>query len=520
MALPFPVLILVGGIVVEIVMPLCLRRSTRLGLSTWATLLRWIWRPWMVWAVFNLYFRSVDHFNNPLTFPFFANPWWKGESFFETAYRLIHMKQVWIWSGVVWNLIAVHVLLLRWVMRRPTWSGTSAGRVLLMVYPLAVATHLAMAVLPKGYVDPLEGRSSLIAPWFESSSTMVYAAKGVVNSRDYISHFQERLGKLRSSIHAVSHPPLASLSLYWIGRPLGAHGDVYRDRLKYCAALTLFAGLNVLMFYLLGRALSGSVKVGLICALVWPSLPFSQAYSVYAQDSLYAVFFNLALLLIWWVGVAEGRRVWVSACALGSVLFCLALLNYSVCIVVAILGVFLLVMAWRERRSVRDLAWRGGLPLVVAGGVLLWFEHHYHFDYWQCYCVSREYVGRFYGYKSAEQWMLALVGGQMDLALMTGSVMTCAFIVAVRTAYRDGLAWSAPHRLALVTLFVYFIPILIGPNALKMEVSRCWMWVMSVPVVVGVMFMERQSDSRRLLSAAMVSGYGVYWGMRLFLCFR
>ena len=82
---------------------------------------------------------------------------------------------------------------------------------------------------------------------------MLYTVPFVKDSDDYLRRFREIQPQLRSTIHGLSHPPGASLSLYWIGNALGARGLDIRQpetRLRYTLGLTLF-----------GLAMIGSVSV-------------------------------------------------------------------------------------------------------------------------------------------------------------------------------------------------------------------------------------------------------------------
>ena len=50
--------------------------------------------------------------------------------------------------------------------------------------------------------------------------------------------------------------------------------------------------------------------------------------------------------------------------------------------------------------------------------------------------------------------------------------------------------------LLLTVLGVYLIPIVFGPNCLKMETARCWGWITSVPLAFAANTLLQRPQAR------------------------
>ena len=492
------------------------KRMNRLGPPALATFAAWAIRPWTLWAFFNLFYRWRwdQGFNNRRTFPFYANLWVENETFAEAGSRILHSPGL-LWGGVALAILLAMGTLLAWVLRRPPRRAWPA---LAGLVALAAGLHLSLACLPEGAWTGQGQNSSLLSPWNNSGSTMLYTLPHIKNSRDYFRRFLEIQPKLRMTIHGLSHPPAASLSLYWIGKALGMKGKDIRApevRLRYSIGLALFGALNAVILFWLARSLFDA-RTGFLAAALWATAPSVSAYATFAQDSVYAVFFNLALLLGWHAATAE-RRAALWGCLLGVDFFAMTLLSYSWCLVTAIFALFALAMGLRNRWRIREYFVRLVLPLSVMTALAAGFLAQHRLDYWAMYLFSSQYVNQWYAYANAYQWTLALVGGQLDLFLLLGSV-TCAAFVSALARFRKA-SFRDPRAIYLgIVLGIFALPLLFGPNCLKMEAARCWIWMASLPIAFAAARLLQMNSRLFAIGAPVVSAL-TYAGLRLFLDF-
>jgi hypothetical protein len=416
-------------------------------------------------------------------------------------------------------LLAAALWLAHRAAGRRTIDRRFLGLALPLVYVLTVLLSLSVGSLPDGALSR-DGRSSSLLSAWHAHSTMLYAVPLVRSSRDYLRRFVDIQPRLRTTIHGLSHPPVASLSMYWIGCAAGVKGmDIRREdvRLRYAIGLTLFSSLGVLAVYLAAAAVGGSRRTGLVASLLWLVSPAALAYLNFSQDGLYAVFFNLALFLVWKTVTAEGRRPWW-ALALGVDFFCLTVLNYSWCIVTTIFAVFAVWTGASERWRAREYARRVGLPLAVMAVLLGAFLVHYRLDYLRMYAYASRYVAEWYVFRNAYQWTMALIGGQLDLVLMMGSMTASAFLSTAPSLLRRAARDRGAMFLASI-LGVYAVPLLLGPPCLKMETSRCWNWVATVPLALGARTLLAARYPRTAVTAAVAVSALTYTAMRLFMDF-
>ena len=478
----------------------------------------WALRPWTLWALFNLIFRwrGDQGFNNRSTFPFYANPWPPDEGLAPAILRLLH-SSAWIgWMGLSLLLALAIVGLLAWHLRsKPSRPWLS----LATLYILAVALHLSLACLPHGAWTN-QGRSgSLLAPWHIPGSTMLHVMPRIQSSPDFLNRFLEIQPKLRASIHGLSHPPLASLSLHWIGQLMGIRErNIYSPevRLRYAIGLTLFGALNLLVLYFLGRHLFDA-QTGFLTAVLWTTAPAVSAYATFAQDSIYALFFNLALLFSWHV-LHSGKHTFLWAILLGLDFFVLVFMNYSWCLATTLFALFALASGIRHRWNLRAIALRLLLPLSIMTLLSLAFLARFHLDYWAMYQYSHQFVILWYPMTGIYQWTMALIGGQFDLFLLLGSIPASAFASSLLRNLRIPHLREPRVQFLLIVLGVYALPLLFGPNCLKMETARCWIWVASLPLAFAA--------SRLLLMPHRIFVFGTpfvsvltYAVLRLFLNF-
>ena len=112
---------------------------------------------------------------------------------------------------------------------------------------------------------------------------------------------------------------------------------------------------------------------------------------------------------------------------------------------------------------------------------------------------------------------MALIGGQLDLFLLLGSVTCSAFVAAL---LRLGKAkFGEPRVIYLaILLSVFALPLLFGPTCLKMETARCWNWIASLPIAFAAARLLDMPHRVFAYGAPVVSVL-TYIAMRLFLNF-
>ena len=519
-----PILLLTGWASVEVINRLRKRRG-----KPPYTLLGWFFRPWAAWAGLNLIYQlnpdkgmdAVDtapHFTDWL-FPFFVAPWTKTESFTEVLSRVFTTPTVYGWGAVVALLSILLVLLIRRVLSdRPlTWKNTVA--LLLGLYLLTGALHLSVASLPNGAWNSAERKGSLLSCW-QAHATMLYAKPFVKSADHFMQNFSEIQQRLRFTIHAYSHPPGGTLSMHYIGCLAGAKDMNIRldsTRIRYTLGMTLFAALNLFIVFGLGKSLFGTAKHGLVAAVLWGVSPAVLGYSNHAQDGLYAVFFNLALLLTWRIGMAKRAR-WVDMAGLGLVFSCLIFMNYSWVLVTSIFALFLFYRAFTAPWTFRELLLRGMPPLglmTVISGSILW---HYQLDYLAAYQISTCYVQEWYQYNTLYQHIIAWVGGQIEIGLMMGALTCSAFLAALAARVKQRATSPAVIFLSII-LIIYLLPVLFGPTCLRLETARCWLWVPSVPMCFAASYLLSQSRPRFFVTATALVSLISYTLMRLIINF-
>jgi hypothetical protein len=508
----FPVIMLATGLAFEIVRAVLLRRRFRgepLGVATWFV------RPWTLWAAFNLVFRLrwSDGFNNRHTFPFFAYPWDRKETWSGALHRLLEEP-----SFAVWSMAALAGGLLTMTFASRMWKGRG-NRALthIALYGLGVALPLLYAAVPCGIERAMTDEHGFLAPWFRTGGTMLHCMPYVRGVDHYIRNFEAIQPNLEISMHGLSHPPLASLSLHWLGQMTGAEGlrtSVESDRVFYAFALTGFNALAIPAMYVFGRAVFADPRVGLMGALLWLVKPAALAHNTFAQDGVYTVFFILTLTQIWRTGTAA-RVGPFAGLWLGATFLVLSQLTFSWCIAATIFALFAALRGASERWPAREWFWRVIWPLSVFGVLFVAFCAHFGLDYLHVYRTAAAYVNKFYKYENAYQWTMALIGGQLALLLMLGSVVASMFCARVLPAWRA--TRSPAVQFALVSIGVYLVPIVIGPNCLKMETERCWSWITALPLA----FVARELSAARgpgLALAVVGLNLAQYYVMRLFIC--
>ena len=487
----------------------------------------WILRPWSAWAIVNLIYqlnpgKGLDAMDTAPTFtdwifPLFLHPWNRGETIDSVFTRLATTPTVYIWGAVVIILTIIMFFLIKLALAKKEQNWKRLLLLLTGIYILVVIIQLSVASLPNGPFDSGDRKGSLLSCW-HAHSTMLYSVPFVQTDGHFLRHFDEIQPKLRFTIHALSHPPGGVLSMYYLGKTVGAGGLNIRldsTRIRYTIGMTLFAALNIFVLFLMGKSLFNSNKTGLIAAMLWGTAPVAMAYSNHAQDGLYAVFFNLALLLTWRIGMAS-KKCYLEMVTLGLVFVAIIFMNYSWGLLTTIFAAFMIYRAITAKWKFIDFAIRGVVPLgvmTIFAGAILW---HYKMDYLALYEVSSCYVKNWYQFDTLYQHLISWFGGQVEIWLFMGAISCSAFFASIYARKKER-NWNPQLVLLAIILAVYALPILFGPTCLRLETSRCWLWVTSVPTCFAAYHLLSQSRPRLFVTAAVLFSIGSYSLIRLFL---
>jgi hypothetical protein len=515
----FPVILALALIVVEVLAGILQGRLNDRG-RDYLTMCLWTLRPWFAWSLISLVFRSWPQlaFNEPETFPFYADPWDSDTAVLSRIATLALRPAFWACAlsalCILVILCATGVRLLRRI--------SSAGRVAVYGPPLLCVLTLAFSLtvnsLPSGWSrtqtqkqTQTQEEGSFLRSWRNPSATLWPAARKITGARDHLRRFleyQHRLG-----VHGRSHPPGASLSLFWIGRIMawGSAPTPYH----YAVGLAMIASISGIFVYLLGRMLF-SPQVGVCAAMLWGLSPATTIYSVFAQESLYAVFFNAALCGMWMTATSE--RPWRWGLTLGVVFACMAMLNYSWSVAATMFVVFTLWDGRKRGKSPIDVGRRVVLPMTVFLLLFVFTLVAFRLDYITMYRNAYRHVATFYSLSGLYQHAMALGGGQLGVLLMMGSLCGSAFIAsAFRLAAKKG-GGSAASFLGSV-LAVYCVPLLMVP-AVRVEAARQWNWVATLPIVfaASLLLEKRGGKPTWIIAACCVSGLTAIV-MRVFLVF-
>ncbi|MBQ3811878.1 MAG: hypothetical protein II839_13790 [Kiritimatiellae bacterium] len=496
--------------------------------GSWASRLlfaAWFMRPLAAAAAVNLWMRLVRAaFAERRAYPFYANLWWPRDLSFPDLCRAIRSAEgLWPWLAVA-AAAAGAAAGAAWFLRR---RNAAPGRrrlvfALVGLYALACVFFVSLASVPNGFFTDRGRRSSLLAAWHDSGSTMLYALPFMRKGGGlYLRQFTEIQPKLDCTIHALSHPPVGSLFIRWIGAAAGVdvnERESYRRadvRLRFALGQTAVSAANAFLVFLFAAALFDR-RTGLFAALLWTVAPSVSGYATFAPDMNYALFFHGGLLFSWLVGtVPSRRRALLCAVPLGLCFAMLVFMNYSWCIATTFFAAFVFAANRRERRGWKDLAVRAVPPLAVMALAAGWVLRHYGLDYLAVYRVSSEYVSGFYHHATKGQMLLALVGGQVEWLVLLGPLACTGFFLFMRESRRSG-EFPLQRLFACVLLAVFALPIVFGPPGLKHEVARCWIWIASVPIALSARrWLSREPAPR--CAAVVLSSAGFSLLLRLFV---
>ncbi len=487
----------------------------------WMRLSGWFIRPWAAWALFNLVFRyfwDLGH-NNRRTFPFFANLWNNEESLWEGMCRLAGMPTVWIWGGLSLLLLAALLCVLAYAIKRDSMPNRQLVPVLIVAYGLGVMLQWSAACMPKGAGLGDEGDGSLLSCW-KVNATMLYAVPVVKSSKHFMRNFVALQPQLRHTIHGLSHPPGAALSMYWLGKAVGAKRmniRLWTTRIRYAFVLPVFSGLSFFLLYALGRQVFGSHRIGIGAGMLWFCAPSVMSYNTFAQEGVYSVFF-IASLLLMWIVVTRERAPWWALVALGLDFYFMVFLNYSWCVATTMFAAFLLIVGRMRKWKLVEYFRRGVVPLgimtILAAAVLIGFR----LNYLTAYRNASEFVNQWYRYNSLYLEGMFYIGGQFDLWLMLGAITASAFLLSLGGLRKDGI--RKPRNIfLLIILCVFALPVIFGPNCLRIETARCFSWIVAVPIVFAAHRLMVSGRPMLFMVTAAASSGLTYIGMRLFMDF-
>ncbi len=520
--LTVPVCIIVSWLLFEIIRFLRIRKEEQTS-----KLIGWMLRPWSAWAIINLIYqlnpgKGLDAMDSAPTFtswifPLFLHPWNRDESIGSVFTRLATTPTVYIWGVIVALLTLILVFLVKLALSNRAEGWKRLLPLLIAVYIVISVLQLSIASLPNGPFDSGERKGSLLSCW-HAHATMLYSVPFVKTDGNFLRNFKEIQPKLKFTIHALSHPPGGVLSMYYMGNIVGAKGMNIRldsTRIRYALGMTFFAALNVFILFGMGKYMFGGNKPGLVAAILWNTAPVMVAYSNHAQDGLYAVFFNLALLLTWRIGMAVKSR-YLEMVALGLVFVAIILMNYSWGLVTTIFAAFMIYRAISAKWKFIDFSIRGVVPLgvmTIVAGAILW---DYKMDYLAFYKVSSCYVKEWYQYDTIYQHVISWFGGQVEIWLFMGAISCSAFFASIYARKKER-NWNPQLVFLTIILTVYALPILFGPTCLRLETSRCWLWVTSVPTCFAAHHLLAQSRPRLFVTAAVLFSIISYSIIRLFI---
>jgi len=506
----FPVLVLAGLALWE-ALP-CLHPSWRNARWWYGT--AWFARPWGVWASLNIVYRYLAAWGvgDRTSYPFYFEPWRSGIRWNAMLAWLASCRGLAMWSLILLLLALLFLFTCRRIVAAPP-SRRMTTLMLVVLVAFAFVLPLVYECLPEGPADMRDSSGSFLRAWLDSGSTMLYCMPRVTTKSHYLKHFQEIQPTLGASIHGVTHPPGASLALYWMGKLFGATGHIATDRVRYALGSTLFAAMGVAAVFFLGWTLYGSRQIGLISAALWTVKPAALAYNTFAPDAVYTVFFILCLALSWRVATAD-RPLWGSMAGLGIALYALAMVNFIWPLVAALFGLMVLIFAHRLRLRPTDWLVRGVVPLGLTVALLITTCVQYRLDYMAIFHYAMTCYADYHK-PGVYVRAMEIIGGQVDLYLLTGSF--CAYIFWTRFPGWVRRKPLPPQALFfLVILAFQLLPILFlnGPAG---EASRIWAWIPAVPVVVTASYLCAMDRPRFLVPMAAGFALFQYYGMRLFL---
>lgn len=517
-----PAFIITGWMLFEIIRFLRIRKGRKTS-----KLFGWSLRPWAVWAIVNLVYqlnpgKGLDTVNSAPTFtswifPIFLHPWNRGESFGDILTRLATTPAVYYWGAIVIILTLILILFIKLIVSDKVIALKKILLILAGLYLLIGTLHISIASLPNGAFDSDNRKSSLLSCW-HAHMTMLYSVPFVSTKGHFLRNFKEIQPRLKFTIHALSHPPGGVLSMYYIGKMVGA-GDMNirldSTRIRYTLGMTFFATLNIFILFGMGKTIFGSNKHGFTAAILWNTAPAMMAYSNHAQDGLYAVFFNLALLLIWRIGIAEKRRH-TEMVSLGLVFMLVIFMNYSWTLLTTIFAAFMIYRAISAKWKFSELIIRSGIPLTVMTVISGYILFRYKLNYIEFYKVSSGFVKNWYQYNTVYQHIISWIGGQVEIWLFMGAISCSAFFASLH-ARRKQKKQSPELIFLIIILVVFAMPVLLGPTCLRLETARCWLWVTSVPTCFAAQHLLAQSRPRLFVTAAVLFSVIGYSFIRLFL---
>ena len=482
-------------------------------------LVSWCAAPTAVAAVVNLVMQlSRSPYNHPLTYPFFANPMFgRGTGLLDAVRALCARPGVWPWAAVAVASAALVAALASFSVPAARRAWTTAIFLTVLVVA-AFSFALSNACIPDGFRDhPEAGRSSsLVAAWTDEGTTMLLSVPYMrLGSKRYMWEYRllQRRFEQHRIIHAVSHPPLASLVVRWIGRRFGVRVNdrlsirEFDQQMRYAVGQTVVSALVVLVVFAFGSAMFGRAA-GLLSAALWTVSSSFAAYASFAPDMNYCPVFvgAMALTLKLSDEPSPAKAVARWGIPLGALFSVLCLLTYSWCIATTVTAVFIVADGLSRNRSWRDVAARAVLPMLAFAAFAAFLLLRYRVDYLANYLYSSKYVSGFYHHDTFLQKAVYLLGGQAEWLYMAGAATVSCFFLSVQDIRRNAGERDASRlRFLIVLIAVVAIPFIFGPPCLKHEVARCWIWLTPVPSAFAASWLLMRKESPAFLAAITAS---------------
>lgn len=455
---------------------------------------------------------GTEQINDPQTYPFYAAFWEGGAEKWHFISNISWLKSYGFFA-IISAVAALGVLFLvsRTLKRRSVpYSLLQRIRDLILLCLLCIICALSLAAFPKGVnSSSWETMGSFIRPWFNAGSTMVFDIRNIESEKEYLENFTT-LQKSSLKIHAASHPPGASLLLYWIGR-LTSHSK-FPDFYHYAIGHTVLCFCNIFIIYLLGFEITRKHATAFLAAALFGLSPAMLIYANFAIEALVVGFYAVALWLMYRLPYEKHRGKLVCNCiALGCVFFLLAMVTYSWCLVTTIFTLWIIWLVFSRQLHPLVAIRKWGYPLLIFAAVWFSFLLVGRFDYYTAFVQTLEFEKYFYVFSNWKTVVIAFIGGQLLLWFMMGPV-TAGLAVSGLTRCR-----SIPRN-ARALFFLQYAIILTAimlNDSLKVETGRCWNWALLLPFIFAAI--RDVDDDSRLINSGPLLTLTISWCITFWL---
>ena len=176
---------------------------------------------------------------------------------------------------------------------------------------------------------------------------------------------------------------------------------------------------------------------------------------------------------------------------------------------------FLTLQAWQYKWAFKEWLVRWFVPAMIMGVLLIWTCFSYGLDYIGIFRYSLAYTQKFYPMTSIYQWVMAMIGGPLDLFLLSGSLVAFVFWREFLPQLKN--VRRSPLVVFLLSVLAVYLVTTISVNILKMESSRVWAWVVALPLVFVAQVLYRSVHLRLYFTMAVVLSMLQYYVMQLLL---